>query len=351
MDFPKLEFPSKEYQRFKDAEQGEHAAGNFAARYDAAVTHHFSKGTQSPSPKIKELLLGQLYKDADIRAQKTCEHINAFFKEKRNDIVQEMQGYLLQHNGVIDSWPDPGYTMAFRYFDAPGPTFQFDFFGADYVPDGKGNVKRTSSKPVFRNDYHFPDTKDYRYMKEREEILEKQAKAERIKGDTIPRFFAFLGFLYCIYAAIAVVGDIFFDFGSKLLAIMPPTPKVETFLDFFRNLGWLLLALPVYIYQFLEDVCGDISGILVIIAAVILIGACLLGAFCCQKYLAFYRKEKRQHKKAKMELQKFRSSQEYSRVMQENAALKKAYETMAEQWLKEWYDWVCRTRTKQEKTE
>lgn len=351
MNFPKLVFPPKDFRPINDWERRKHAEGSFAAKYGEVVDHHFSIGTQSSNHLIKELLLGYLYEDAEERARKTCDHINAFFKDKRKAIIQDMQEYILQHDGVIDSWPDPTYFMFFRYFDAPGVTFQFDFFGAEFISDGKGNVKRTSSKPVFRNDYHFPDTKDYRYMKEREEILEKQAKAERIKGDTIPRFFAFLGFLYCIYAAIAVVGDIFFDFGSKLLAIMPPTPKVETFLDFFRNLGWLLLALPVYIYQFLEDVCGDISGILVIIAAVILIGACLLGAFCCQKYLAFYRKEKRKYKKANKELQEFRSSQEYSRVMQENAALKKAYETMAEQWLKEWYDWVCRTRTKQEKTE
>lgn len=346
MDFTKLTFPPQDHRRLSDSEQGKHAAESFAGKYDAAVARCFATEGRGFGSDKRELFLGQPYKSHEEAASKACEHINAFFKKTRHTIVQEMQEYLLQHNGVVDFWPDPSCKIIFHYFEVPGVTFQFDFFGAEFVSDRKGNVKRSSSKPVFYNDYHFSDTEDYRKIKEKEGLMEKRVKEGKLKGDRIPRFFAFLGFLYCIYAVLAVVGDVFFDFGNWILSIAPQSPVEESIQSLLSNVGWLLMALPVYICQFLESVCGDISGVLVIIAIVILIGACLLGAFCCQKYLAFYRRDKKQYNKAKKELQKLRSSQEYSRVIQENAALKKEYEAMADQWLKAWYAWVCRTSEK-----
>lgn len=342
MEFTKLTFPPENYRRLSDPGQGEHVAESFAEKYDEAVTGCLAAGSHCTGPEKGKLFLGQLIEDPEERAKKTCANINEFFKETRQKTVQEMQEYLIQHNGVVDSWPDPACKIIFHYFDAPGVEFQFDFFGAEYVSDGKGNVKRASSKPVFYNDYHFPDTEDYLKMKEKESLLEKRVKEGKFKGDRIPRFFAFLGFLYCIYAALAVVGDVFFDFGNTLLSIVPQSPVGESVQSLIMNVGWLLLALPVYISQFLGSVCGDISGILEIISIIILIGVCLLGAFCFQKYLAFYRKDRKEYNKAKKGLEKLRGSREYSRVMQENAALKKENEAMAEQWLREWYDWVCR---------
>lgn len=340
MEFPKLKFPPENYDHRSSLKLDKNYKPTFALKYYSAYAESFKE-------QKDKLRLNAMQDSPEEKAKKACSFMNREHKNIRCAIVQKMQEYLLQKNGVIDSWPNSCSLSTISFKEIPGVSFQFDFFGAEYQTDGKGHIERSSSKPIFHNDYRFPGTEAYRNMMEKKTLMEKRVQEGRIKGDKIKRFFVFLAFLYCIYAVLAILGDAFWGFGNTLLSMRPLGPVDENVGSVLLNFGWLLLALPVYVYQFLQSVCGDISGVLAVICTIVLIGACLLGAFGCQKYLSFYRKDKREYTKAKKELRQLLSSQEYSSVMKENEELEKGYQAMAEEWLREWFRWVCRTKEKQ----
>ncbi len=335
MGFPKLKLPPKEYSQLKayyDSEQ----AGTFAGRLRSVIDRYqenngatisYSRGTGERELK-----------------QKACSRINDYYDGLRRNIDEEMQAYILEHDGTIDSWADSAGNMAVSYFE--DTQFRFDYFGADYTVSSFKKVARATSKLVYRNHYRFPGTQEYNAaMRQKEELEEKVSRA---KGGTSGFSWAIslIGFLYCAFAVLSILGEIFFGVGEAIAAMHQSGVDGEGVLASVKTAAGFIIALPVYLQVIIQGIFGELASSMATFFTILLIGACVIGALFCLSAFKEANSAAKALKRAKKELAALLKSAGYRKAVAENDALRKPNEELAEQWHRAWYDWVCGIRNK-----
>lgn len=319
MEFPTLKLPSKDYSMlhsFSDRWE----AGSFSGRLSTVIREY--QKTHS---------ITYDYKESDgisQRKEKMCSAVNSYYDDLRGRVDEEMQAYILEHDGRIDSWGDSaGETVS----SDEGCSFVFDYFGADYRITRSGEAVRKSPKPVYRNQYRFPGTDAYNSAEDERRSLEFGVKKAKEAGDG--RFVAFLclvGMLYLLLGMLLVLGDILFQLGS---AIIDPIYEINTALG-------MLVSLPYTLYALIAGIFGE-AGEMRIFLVVILLGACLIGFFWLLSGFKTCSEYAKALKKAKKALNCLIKSAEYKRIVAENDRLRRLNTELAEQWHRAWYDWVC----------
>ncbi len=247
-----------------------------------------------------------------------------------------MQSYLLEHNGVIDSWPYP-VSATVRSSDwAQNNPLEFDYLGADYYTLSDCYVERISDQRIYQNEYHYVGNKPFQKMLAKEENLKRQVRA----GKALRNPLVSLGLLYCIFAAPSILGEAFLGTGKSLVAQFGAIQTVEGILVYLGGAALYLLALLVRLFM---GVGFFFQGFLFTVIGIVLAAVCLLGTYCCFATLMDRRKYVRKGKKAAGEAKSLPSSPEYFQARQgeeDEIILGPLNEELAEQWHRAWFEWV-----------
>ena len=322
MDLPKLTLPPKTYSvsdSIKDQERASTFAGELSAVISAYDRRHQAQAQDAVDKKV-------LTSDA-------CKKVNEHYKKMRGQIDQEMQTYILEHDGQIDSWADSAGEEVLRYRDVESAAFVFDYFGEDYAVSSSGKVARKSSGLVYRNAYSFPGTEAYNELEPEWHQLDDSFRKAKAACSKSSGLLSLIGLLYLLFGIVSVLGDILFGFGSVL------DPIIEAS-DLSRSIS-IIAALPYILYSLIVGIFGGVSDRMAIFCIALLLGACLIGLLFCLSCFGQYRKNAKVRKRAKKELNAFMTRTDFKRIAAENEALRKKNEDLAEQWHRAWYRWVC----------
>ncbi|HIT34002.1 MAG TPA: hypothetical protein IAC31_05175 [Candidatus Faecousia intestinigallinarum] len=321
MEFPKLSLPPKDYSlsdSLADKQQSATFAGKFYSVITAYQKEHSARLTYTNCDAQKQL------------KENACSTINAYYREMRCKIDEEMQAYILEHHGKIDSWSDSGGDTVLRYKQVVDAQFAFDYFGEDFAVTSSGKIARKSSKLIYQNCYRFPGTKEYLAAEEKRKQLKDRVKTEKNKGGRSSLLLSLIGFLYLLFNILFILGDMFFSC----------TGALDEFIN--SNMGIAFLAaMPYVLYSLILGIFGELSRDMFLFFTVILLGACLIGMLLCFFCFRNSSKNVKTLKQAKKELNRWIKSADYKKIVAENEELRKKNMDLAEQWHRAWYHWVC----------
>ena len=292
-----------------------------------------------------------------------CDAINTHQGNFRAHMADWMQQYILAHGGKVDSWPDPATSIYSTFEQLPGDKITFDYFGADYMVFPDGHVDRETPDLVYRNHYAYAPATPYTDLQKEKKFLERKiVKPKKEKADTslLVRILTLLGALYCVFAVLITLGEVFFGIGDSVIALNESAGDnaplaVATF----------LLALPLHVYSFVPAIFSGLSTGVTIAFTVILLGAWVLGAVVClltfSSYQAKAKSSAAQWKKdrenfarsesnRKTALQNLENSPEKWEKAQRAEEAEKAkqpeMDAFAEEWHRAWFDWACQQKYK-----
>lgn len=318
-EFPTLKLPPKDYS-MEDAFFDKREKGSFANRLCTVMKEYSESNKASYS-----------YKESDgirEKKEKICSAVNRHYNDMRCRIDQEMQAYLLEHDGNVDSWDDSTDDLISKAEDC---LFVFDYFGEDYKILHSGEAKRKSSRLVYRNQYQFPGTEPYNSAERRRRVLETDVRKAREAGDGgFVRLLCLAGMIYLMVGMLAILGDLLFHLGSV---------TIDLLYEKNSTLG-ILVSIPYTVYSLIVGIFGEF-GKMEIFFIVILLGACLFGFLYLLDYFKTCSKNAKALKKAKKALDSLIKSDEYRQTVSENDRLRRQNEELAEQWHRAWYAWVC----------
>lgn len=335
MEVTKLKLPPKEY-RFMDSFLAEKRAGTFAHTFRAAL----AEIEDSPEGDLT-VNYNRGGSKEDI-ANEVCRTVNTYHDKLREKLDLKMQEYLLAHNGVIDSWPDPA-SLVSRTFTRTGKTpFVFDYFGEDYVSDEFGDVARRSPDLIYRNAYKYPAKKPLQALLEKSQSLQQDAAAGKQNRAILPRLGYTLIFLYCVFGIISILGEVFWGRGQALVDWPNAWGMEEGAWLLAAEILWLVVTLPLRLYLFVLEFFP--LDILHVIAPLAFLGFLLFWVYIFGSILLEMSKLSRKGRKAQKKLNALPASLEYQQASQEEEEEKRVIEyneKLAEQWHRAWYQWAC----------
>lgn len=290
-----------------------------------------------------------------------CDAINTHQGNFRAHMADWMQQYILAHGGKVDSWPDPATSLYSTFEQLPGDKITFDYFGADYMVFPDGHVDRETPDLVYRNHYAYAPATPYTDLQKEKKFLERKiVKPKKEKADTslLVRILALLGALYCVFAVLITLGEVFFGIGDSVIALNESAGDnaplaVATF----------LLALPLHVYSFVLAIFSGLSTGVTIAFTVILLGAWVLGAVVCLLTFSSYQakakssaaqwnKDKENYTRSesnrKSALQSLetprRSGRRPSGRRRPKRPKRPRWTPSPEEWHRAWFDWACQQK-------
>lgn len=295
---------------------------------------------------------------------------NQIFIKWREEMDRAIVEYLVEHDGVVDSFPDSetenclkGRTHHTDFTPSKDFLIPFDYFGSDCVETYEDGVKHESDKPVYRctelKDSDIPSTEEH--LEHLRKNIKAGASASYLKlppkqpfyGPWFGRILGTLVMLLLFLAAGTCVATHFFGF--DILAAEEQLRQGA-----YTN-SWLLL--PAF---FLVAVTGvyiimDLHAALFWIGLVVLvIGGFAANAFIqeafkshrypaslrkyreykrtCKEIEAYNREIKAENKRRSAEYDKYLASKEYRQGEREREQYCAEVREMYEQFHKAWYE-------------
>lgn len=288
-----------------------------------------------------------------------CDAINSYYAGLRAHMADWMQQYILAHGGKVDSWPDPATSLYSTFEQLPGDKITFDYFGADYMIFPDGHVDRETPDLVYRNEYRYAAKTPYQNLLFLQNWLKQKSAKDRGKKQNTSlflRILSILGAVYCVFAVLITLGEVFFGIGNSVIALNESAGD-----NGWMAVGTMLLALPLYLYSFVQAIFSDISPALGVVFTVILVGAWVLGAVVCwsvfhsyQQAAKEWKQEQKRWAKAEEDRKKSLNSlqnspEEWAKAQKteaEEQAKKAEMEAFAEEWHRAWFDWACQQKYK-----
>lgn len=331
MEFPKLTLPPEDFT-VMDSRVAELTPGTFANKFHELLSEYEKEGVtahaKEGAPKV-------------VLSMSVCQAVNDHFQTLRKKLDREMQRFLLEHDGVIDSWPHPeSYTILSSRWAKHDPMV-FDYFGTDYEALDDCHVTRKSDQRIYRYEYYFEETKPFQKMLAKEEDLKRQVVAGKAHRNPLVPLGLVLGLLFCVFQALSILGEAFFGTGKDVVTLLRSSIQpVEGVLGFLEDAALYFLALPTKIYL---GVGSFFQGFLYTMIGIVLAAFCLLGAYACYCFLSDRWKYIQDGKKAAKELKALPTSPEYLNAKQDeedDEILALLNNELAKQWHRAWYEWV-----------
>ncbi|MGN1344744.1 MAG: hypothetical protein ACI4U3_09195 [Traorella sp.] len=321
MEFLKLELPSSEYN-IEQSIQDKKQAGSFANQFYTVIRQYRYDNPVNYASYGKESLSTK---------NNACESINKYYDKIRCNIDLEMQKFIHERNGKIDSWPDSsdGVTTFKEIYP-----FLFDYFKDEYTVSKSGEIHRKSDQLIYQNHYHFPNTEEYNSLQDEKEKLKCNVKKAKEKGDG--RFVSFISLLvaiYLLYGIFLIVSQILLHLGDKIFE----------FICEINGTAAILSSIPYTIYYYVIESSSD-SRNFMIGCTILLLAFCLFGVLYFLSIYNTCKDNAKERKQAKKALNTFLNSDHYKQVTSENEKLRKLNEEMAEQWHKAWFEWICKVK-------
>lgn len=305
----------------------------------SAFWESYEQSTSNHLPKYS-------YKENDRKsdiANNICQSINGYYDQIRREIDQDMQEYLLTHDGVIEAWPLSRASDTF-YDDTLDLNFRFDYFGTDYDFDwAKGSYVAKNKKPgrIYRNTYRFPGTEEYNQQCEKENALIQSIR----KLQSQLGIFGFLWvvvLVYCTGILLAQAADLVFHYSLPIyewVHSLEDSNMEFTVSNIVQLLGTMLFLFPV-------SICGpfhqeaETLGIFYWLLAGVMMAPFLAVGLWAAYHISKRHEKKRELSKFRKELKKLRTSAEYQRISAENEKIRQEQEAFAEEWHQAWFQWI-----------
>lgn len=315
MEIPKLKLPSKNFSQ-SSAYAASHSENTFAGKmrsfmnaYEKEHKLHSEYSYDSYTTDSQKRNLAQA---------SACHATNEYFDNMRCAIALEMQKYILEHDGVIDSWCDSASEFVHSFANDQKTQYKFDYFGSDYVSE-RDSVERETTDLIYRNAYQYPGTDEFISATKLEEELIHYAVNDTKKESLASITLDVVGMLYFAFGALSILADVFFNFGSIL----------ESFLN--EHLIALILELPYLAYFMIKGIAGDVRNATGIFFIIIIMGVCI---FLFNVFFHLFKESYGKYmkvKRAQKEMDDLKESGRYDRIMAENDELRKPNEELAEQ--------------------
>lgn len=266
---------------------------------------------------------------------------NKAFKNMRRSIDSAMMDYLVEHDGVIDGWPNPKTSLYQTYSSGSSNgvinTYYFHYFGTDYGPFGR------KWGLDFHDEYKYEHSKEYKdalYKGEYHGVSPFDNNIERAKKlacqlpwiiailSAIMNVLCFLG--VDIMEVVAMAGEVSQGEG-QLLGLGTLDKVIPAILVFGLGLPFL----PSLLFYGLAESFG---------AIVLLLGGIVtlvIGKVATKLLLLFYEPSPVSQKAIKQEIKatkEYRRSEEYRRIVGGEDAQKAEYEAISRQWHNLWFD-------------
>lgn len=270
---------------------------------------------------------------------------NKAFKEMRRSIDIAMMDYLVEHNGVIDGWPNPKTKLCKTYSSGNSngtiDTYYFHYFGTDYGVFGR------------KLGIEFHDEYEYMHSKEYEETLRNgEYYGVSPFDNNIQRAKKLLCQLPWIVAILSAIMNVLCFVGFDIIELVFKAVEVSQGEGQLLGLGFLdkvisailifgltLPTLPSLIFYGLAEAFGPFS-FLIGGAVTLVIGKIaeliLLGIFDPSPVS---QKEIKREIKAKKD---YRHGEEYRRIVGGEVAQKENYEAISKQWHNLWFDFYSK---------
>lgn len=327
-----LKLPPKNYtllQSWADAE----TPGTFAHAFHTAL----AEIEDSPQGNLTAY-----YNEGNSSSQKAasvCVTINGYHERLRRRLDHRMQQYVLDHGGVIDSWPDPVSVWTKSSDLVEGTQFVFDYFGEDYTADLLG-ASRRSPNLIYRNTYDYPYD---RPLEKRRELLEQVAETGKRERGFLPRLGYALVVLYCLFGAASILAELIAGKGQALMDLPNQWGTGEDALSLVVGGLWFVLTLPLRLYLFAMDFFRNFpTDLIFILIPILFLGFLLFWVYIFGSTLVKMSKAARRGKSAQKKLDALLQSPEYRQARQREEEEKQ----MAEAWHRAWYDWLRSVRPK-----
>lgn len=275
---------------------------------------------------------------AETRTSDACAAINWNHIQVRQELDRKLQKYVLDHGGVIDSWPDPIDSTTRRFTFVPNTQFVFDYFGEKYVANPTGSASRRSSDPIYRNTYEYPEDRPLEKRRKKLEQEVEEGKRERV---FLPRLGYTLVVLYCLFGAASILAELVAGKGQALMDLPNSWGTGEDPLSLVVGGLWFVLTLPLRLYLFAMDFfCNFPTDLIFILIPILFLGFLLFWVYIFGSTLVKMSKTARRGKAAQKELNALLQSPEYRQTRRREEEEKQ----MAEAWHRAWYDWRCSVR-------
>lgn len=288
------------------------------------------------------------------RAQRICDTFNSKSYEMRRYIDQQMQEYLLTHDGIIEAWP---YSQgrSTKYMDVPLGTygisralqtdFDFDYFGNDYEVIGSGAsmvIRRKTPEKIYRNTYRFPGTREYNRQHDRETSLVRSIENTDSNVPGISGWLWKIGLVYFVCIILALVVDLLIPYSAPIYDFVK-TLEAES-VNMEISVGLVIKALFGVLMMPLAVHAPMVQGTDIPWLLYLMTGTLMLPFICGAAWTGYHvhkgHKIRQESIQLHKELDELQSSEEYQRICAENEKLRKENEALAEQWHRAWFQWA-----------
>jgi hypothetical protein len=279
-----------------------------------------------------------------------CNEMNKWQKSVRASVATKMQNYIIEHNGVIDSWGNDDAGISIR-FESPGSgriyDFPLDFFGSDFTFNGRRKIARSKKHRKFNFYYNYVPSEEYTAAQKKESALAEEmndaykkicnGKKNGLSGLLI----GILATLYIIYSLLVLlvlhIGHGQCDWLYHLV-INEDAPGIWWIWETIKEIPWAAYELLILISD---------HGMVYYVIGIILLAAGIFGAyffyFLAQdsfNELVEFNKKKSIYRQKKRAWKKFVRSNEYKQLLKQYDIEKKLNEAYAKKWQRAWFDWL-----------
>lgn len=296
--------------------------------------------------------------------------LNEVDEDLKEDIALILHQYIMERNGVIDSWPEPYVpnlftTKANNSDNAKSLYFRFNYFGGEfrsdyteYKDESGRNHQKVTIKPganaVYQNHYIAPHTKEYAsYISRLADAQNTIAiESKYTSGNGIQKFkfgITVLPAILGIFIGIMMCYWTFTDTGSitdiKIMQILMSmfgsdnvVLKILSFIPMIivgmAAIVWYIVAFIGWIFH-IEKILVPIGAVMVVL---FMIGVCgLVEDFIGSASVKDDSNSKKKIDEARNTIKKIQKDRNFIYVKERNALYKKDQEAISEQWHKRWY--------------
>ena len=355
-EYPKLKFPQQQTLERAQMERWYGSGESFAGTVYAAMRDGEKEAN-------KEIGSFSWRNDSHFYAlESLATTVNGAYDLVRSKICDAAEKYLLEHDGIIDVWPDAvgeGVHQLTRE-DAetektyPVGTFIFEYFGDDYVEKLGGLLRRKKENFVYRSGLY---TKGSYWTLDRaisedspkSKKLKKEMEEAQGKTNSLATLGTLVGIPYFALGALCILACMFFGFGDVITALLASLERMpaDSALRTVLNILYIVAFLPGILYGCIAMLEGKLYWIL----TVLLLLACAGGAVLCFFGYREFHELSVLARQAKKEYRDYMGNEKYKTQMREKREALTKQAEFAEEWQRAWYDWICSVRKAPDTTE
>lgn len=293
---------------------------------------------------------------------------NSVFNDVRRAVDQKMMQYLIEHGGVIDSWPKPfyghmlelkqeciyvnddgSYGVSYGAFDDDDKVVirdvsqRFVYFGDDFgvVSNDKtthtSTIGRMSSGLIFRHEYRIEDSPRYKELRNktiygRVSFLSLLLDEFKYQLRYVLGYVTALTAIFCILSLLGVDLTVAYENMWEYISVSPY--KVLLIIAAIPVIAVAFIPLMIAILLQLLAASKGVGSLFIVL--LIMAGASVVAYYLIADMMHMYHVKWSTIRKARAAAKKYMKSSEYVKAMEQE----KEYEQLSEEWHRAWFEYL-----------